>query len=83
MTGNEAPRDAPRTQMPPWTLVVDEAGGELLWVEGVLPLPRGSRIELGDPRADGIVTGVRLSGAWAGGSPLLVLTVRITEPGGV
>lgn len=87
MTDNEAVREAPRevphAQMPPRTLVVDEIGSQLLWIDGALTLPPGSRIELAEPKADGIVTGVRLSGAWVGGRPLLVLTVRITEPGGV
>jgi hypothetical protein len=83
MTDAEAPREIPLAQMPPRTLVVDEIGGQLLWIDGVLMLPPGSRIELAEPKADGIVTAVRLSGAWAGGSPLLVLTVRITEPGGI
>ena len=79
----QAPREVPHAQMPPRTLVVDEIGSQLLWIDGALALPPGSRIELAEPKADGIVTAVRLSGAWVGGRPLLVLTVRITEPGGV
>ena len=52
----------------------------MLWVDGVLPLPVGARIELAKPRkADGVVTGIRLVAAAPGMTPTLVLDVRLEE----
>jgi hypothetical protein len=73
-------RGVQHTVMPEQTLVMDGAGRQLLWIDGVLPLPEGSRIELMEPRADGVVERVRLWGAAQGVVPLLVLVVRLETP---
>jgi hypothetical protein len=52
-------------------------------VDGVVALPVGARIELADPKADAVVTGIRLWGAGAGSRPLLVLDVMLVQPGGL
>ena len=73
---------APRSAMPRRTLVADDGGeGQLLWIDGVLPLPVGARIELVKPRKDAVVTGVRLVATGAG-VPDLVLDIRLEEAGG-
>ncbi len=73
---------APRSAMPKRTLVTENDGeGQLLWIDGVLPLPVGARIELGKPRKDAVVTGVRLV-ATGSSAPDLVLDVRLEEAGG-
>jgi hypothetical protein len=74
--------EAPRSAMPKRTLVTEVDGvGQLLWIEGVLPLPVGARIELVKPRRDAVVTGVRLVATGAS-VPDLVLDVRLEEAGG-
>jgi hypothetical protein len=49
--------------MPEETLLM-EAGAQrqLLWIDGYMPLPVGTRIELSDPRSDAEVAGVRHAG---------------------
>ncbi len=74
--------DPPRTGMPHRTLVKEDGGPQLLWIDGVLPLPVGARIELAEPRADGVVTRVRLAAARPGMTPTLVLDVKLDEAGG-
>jgi hypothetical protein len=76
------PWDTPMVMMPDRTLVKEDGGHQLLWINGVLPLPVGARIELADPRADGVVTRVRLVAARPGVRPDLVLDVRLEEVGG-
>jgi len=75
------PRDVPHTGMPDRTLVMEDGGRQLLWIDGVLPLPEGARIELAAPRADGVVTRVRLAAARPGVTPVLVLDVRLYDAG--
>jgi hypothetical protein len=76
------PREVPWMQMPEQTLVMEVGGGQLLWINGVLPLPAGARIELREPRVEGVVERVRLAAARAGLMPTLVLDVRLEEAGG-
>jgi hypothetical protein len=76
------PREVPWMQMPEQTPVMEVGGGQLLWIDGVLPLPVGARIELGEPRVDGVVERVRLAAARAGLVPTLVLDVRLEDAGG-
>ena len=76
------PPDPPHTGMPKQTLVREDGGRPLLLINGVLPLPVGARIELVKPRADGVVTRVRLTAAGPGFTPTLVLDVRLDEAGG-
>lgn len=76
------PREVPWARMPEQTLVVEVGGGQLLWIDGVLALPVGARIELGEPRADGVVERVRLVAARPGLVPMLVLDVRLEEADG-
>lgn len=74
--------EASRSAMPRRTLVADDGDeGQLLWIDGVLPLPVGARIELVKPRRDAVVTGVRLVATGAS-VPDLVLDVRLEEAGG-
>ena len=85
MSANDAdagPRDVPHTGMPDRSLVKEDGGRQLLWIDGVLPLPEGTRIELAEPRADGVVTRVRLAAARPGMTPTLVLDVKLDEAGG-
>ena len=50
--------------MPAETLVMDAGNDrQLLWIDGFMPLPVGTRIELMEPRSDAEVTGARLWGA--------------------
>ena len=74
--------DVPSVGMPERTLVKEDGGPQLLWIDGVLPLPVGARIELVKPRADGVVMQVRLVAAGPGLKPDLVLDVRLDEAGG-
>ncbi len=75
--------EAAPAAMPKRTLVMEPGGaGQLLWIDGVLPLPVGARIELAKPRKDAVVTGVRLVATGAS-VPDLVLDVRLEEAGGV
>jgi hypothetical protein len=76
------PREAPHIVMPGRTLVRDQEGRQVLWIDGVLPLPAGARIELTEPRADGVVTQVRLVAAGPHFTPDVVLDVRLEEAGG-
>jgi hypothetical protein len=93
---SDEPVDPPRIPLPTETLVQEKATQQqLLWIDGLLPLPIGSRINLGqlgqrlvpiDPArfpsgmADAVVVNVRL---WGPHSPArcLVLEVELTEPG--
>ena len=59
---------------------MDEDRHQLLWINGVLPLPEGARIELAEPRMDAVVMGVRLWAARPGMTPTLVLDVRLEAP---
>jgi hypothetical protein len=68
--------------MPDRTLVREDGGRLLLRIDGVLSLPVGARIELAEPRADGVVTRVRLAAARPGMTPTLVLDVKLDEAGG-
>ena len=77
---DSAPWETPHVEMPTETLVRDSKGGQLLWIDGVLLLPVGTRIELAQPRpADAVVTGVRLVAVTPGVAPSLVLDVLL-EP---
>jgi hypothetical protein len=74
-----------RVTVPVETLVMDiDTHRHLLRVDGFMPLPAGARIELGsgaeNNAADGIVVQTRV---WAASSPkpLLVLDVKVVEPG--
>ena len=93
----DEPIDPPHLPLPTETLV-QEAGSDdqLLWLDGLLPLPMGSRINLDnvgdlprvplDPerfpsgRADAVVVGVRVWGTQSPGR-VLVLEVELNEPG--
>jgi hypothetical protein len=94
----ERPVEPPHIRMPVETLVQERGtGDQLLWIEGVLPLPIGSRISLDnlpshrqvpfDPErfptgtTDAVVVNVSL---WGPQSPIgcLVLEVKLTEPAG-
>jgi hypothetical protein len=72
--------DVPQVMMPEQTLVMDKDRRQLLLVEGVLALPLGARIELAEPRMDAVVEGVRLWDTRRGGTPTLVLDVRLETP---
>ena len=91
------PIEPPHVALPTETLVMEsDPQHQLLWFDGLLPLPIGSRINLDnasggpqvplDPgrfptgRADAIVVGHRLWGTQSS-SRVLVLTVELTEPG--
>jgi hypothetical protein len=83
MTDDEPP-EVPHAPAPAQTLIMD-AGSQrqLLWIDGLVPLPVGARVELNRPHravaVDGVVTSVRLWGA-EGGSSTLVLDVMLIEP---
>jgi hypothetical protein len=78
-------------------VVIEEGGQQLLWFDGLLPLPVGSSINIDnipggpqvalDPelfptgRADAIVVELNLWGT-QGDSRVLVLRVQLTDPGG-
>lgn len=82
----------PRFPLPTETLVREGEDYPLLWLDGLLPLPKGSRIELGGPEvdldserfptghADAVVTGMTLSRTQYD-SRFLVLEVELHEPG--
>lgn len=42
------------------TIILDQDEGLHLFVSGVIPLPVGSVVQLGDPNRDAVVTRVRL-----------------------
>ncbi len=79
---------APHLPLPMQTLVQEAAGRQLMWLDGLLPLPLGSRIELdnieGGPQvpldperfptgqADAVVVGVRLSATQSAGRCLIL-----------
>jgi hypothetical protein len=85
---DEREPSVPRIPMPNVTLVM-EAGSQrqLLWVDGYMPLPVGTRVQLGkhgdtESPSDAIVTGIRLWGATLpGNTATLVLDVMRMEPG--
>jgi hypothetical protein len=72
--------DVPQVMMPEQTLVMDKERRQLLVVEGVLSLPLGARIELAEPQVDAVVEAVRLWDTRRGGTPTLVLDVRLETP---
>jgi hypothetical protein len=74
------PGDVPHVMMPERTLVMDLDRHQLLWIDGVLALPLGARVELAVPRVDGVVEGVRLWDTRHGETPTLVLDVRLEAP---
>jgi len=95
----DEPLDPPHLPLPTETLIQESGSdAQLLWLDGLLPLPIGSRINLdnlrGLPqvpldserfpngRADAVVVGVRLWGTQGNGR-VLVLEVELTEAGGV
>lgn len=81
MTNDNEPPEVRRVPMPAETLVMDAGTNrQLLWIDGFMPLPVGTRIELMEPRSDAEVTGTRLWGANSGKSTL-VLDVMLVEPG--
>lgn len=90
---------SPHIPLPTQTLVQEQGtDDQLLWIDGLLPLPIGSRINLDNlsdhpqvpldverfprGRADAVVVNVRL---WGTQSPArcLVLEVELTDPGDV
>ena len=88
----------PKTRMPVETLVQEQkSGDQLLWIEGLLPLPIGSRINPGNvpghtplptnpartslDGVDAIVVSVNLWGIQSAVG-CLVLEVELTEPHG-
>jgi hypothetical protein len=73
-------RDVPNVAMPEQTLVMGLDRRQLLWIDGVLLLPLGARIELAEPRMDAVVEGVRLWDTRRGKTPTLVLDVRLVAP---
>lgn len=86
------PPDVPHAAMPTETLVMEGGprGRQLLWIDGVLLLPIGARLELtgaatiGGDNADAVVTGVRVIAANADpgkGRPTLVLDVMLVAAG--
>lgn len=80
---NGGPIPVPHIPAPAQTLVMETISKrQLLWIDGLVMLPVGARIELAEPRADGLVTSVRLWGAGPEGSPVLVLDVSLCEAGG-
>ena len=80
--GNVGAIEAPHAVMPERTLLTDDGGmGQLLWIDGVLPLPVGTRIVLGRPWKDAVVSGVRLV-LTEPNTLDLVLDVRFVEDGG-
>lgn len=88
--------EPPHIPMPTETLVLENGDRQLLWFDGFVPLPIGSRIELTnrgdlkvplDPErfpggsADAVVTGMRVWGTQGGASSrCLVLDVELTWP---
>jgi len=79
---DEIPAEVPHAKAPDRTLVMDAGSHrQLLWIDGVVILPVGARIELADPKADAVVIGIRLWGAGGGSHPLLVLDVMLVQPG--
>jgi hypothetical protein len=96
MNDPEEPIEPPRIPLPTETLVVESHGGQIMWLEGLLPLPIGSRIHIDnvDPlvrvpldverfprgRADAVVVAVRIWGTQSR-FRCLVLEVELTEPG--
>jgi hypothetical protein len=84
MTEQDGPPEVRRVAMPAETLVMeDETQRQLLWVDGYMPLPPGSRLELNDfdgSKADAEVVRLRLWGADSG-KPTLVLDVILMSPG--
>ena len=87
--------DVPHVPLPVETLLIAD-GVQLLWIDGLMPLPIGTRINLDnipghpqvplDPeqfpngRADAIVIGINLWGTQGAGRTL-VLNVELVEPG--
>ena len=84
MTHNEEPPEVRRVAMPAETLVMENGTQrQLLWIDGYLPLPPGSRLELnelGESKEDAEVVRQRLWGADSGKSTL-VLDVILIAPG--
>jgi hypothetical protein len=81
MTNHDEPSDTRRVPIPAETLLMEAVPQrQLLFIDGYMPLPVGTSIELMDPRSDAEVTGVRLWGADSGRSTL-VLDVMLIAPG--
>ena len=83
MTDDEAPAGIPVEKAPARTLVMDAGSGrQMLWIDGLVTLPVGSRIQLMEPRSDAIVTAVRLRGKWTSAGQAAAPGGASAEPGG-
>jgi hypothetical protein len=82
MTDDDAPPGVPVAKAPARTLVMDAGSGrQLLWIDGLVTLPVAARIQLMEPRADAMVTAVRLWSAADAKASTLVLEVMLVAPG--
>lgn len=70
--------DTPQVGLDPRTLVFDrERQRQVMWIEGVVPLPVGAVIELASPNVNAEVVGVRLIAGTATIPATVCLDVRV------
>jgi hypothetical protein len=65
----------------PETVVLDLDGAEIVRIKGVVPLPIGATVQLGNPYVDATVIRVRLQCGPHGQPALLCLDVEVPPPG--
>jgi len=70
----------PTLDVEPRTLVLDtKTNQRVLWLKGIVALPVGSVVQLGDPNADATVTGIRLLAGPKDHPAIVVLDVEVPD----